>query len=88
MIMFLDQVSMVEDSFLCVFTMFKLRGASLSNFQSLDPCSIGMLIPISISRQVLLHLAIIFFLTFHSLKVYLKAVNADQKQLLPDFMTL
>ena len=86
--MSLDQVSMAEDSFLCVFTMFKPRGASLLNFQSTDPCLIETLVTLSISSLVLIHLAVIFFLTFHFLKVYLAAINADQKQLLPDFMTL
>ena len=84
----LDQASMAEDSFLCEFTMLELPEALLSNLQSLCPCSIEMLTPILISIQALRHLAVIFFLTFHSLEVYLEAMNADQKQRLPDFRPL
>ena len=84
----LDQASMAEDSFLCVFTMFELPEALLSNLQSLNSCSIETLTPILISSQALIHLAVIFFLTFHSFKVHLKAANADQKQRLLDFRPL
>ena len=79
---------MVRDSFLCVFTMFELHEALLSNLRSTDPCSIKTLVLISISSQGLSNPAVIFFLTFHSLKAYLVVVNADQKQPLPDFKPL